>query len=582
MPEVVVEAALADQPAADELLERADGLLLAAAAGGAHGPDVERAPDHGRRGEHLARGLADRVEAPEQQLARARGQRPRRVGVERVEVLDEQERQPFGLLVQAPGELGARAGSRRREQLADLGLAQPPEPPHTAALAALELGHDAPEAGRGRGPPGQQHEQRAAREPAQAVGEQPDRRVVGPLRVVDEEDPRRRAGRGDGERLPHAVEEARLRRRAVERRRRGGAEVGQQPRGLGERALRHRRDPGRVLAQALAQRGDERAVGERRLLLVGAAAQQRGAALAGVRDQLLGEPGLADAGLALDYGDPPVGADPAVQLHQRAPVVLAADERRGARRRLRGRRGVVRRGRALERALADRLVEPRRLGQRAARRARARACARTPGTGRAPRRGPRCGRRAGSAPGGRARGAGRARASGARGRGRPSPRPAARARSRARAAARRPRRAASPRTPARRAARSPRAARRGTPRSPPRGRRRRRARGSGRRRSPATPRARGSHGRGSRPPPPARSPSAASRACAAARRGRARRRAPATAARRARRAGAGARRAPARRAAPSPCACRTPPASRRARPAVGRGALRGSAPLRAP
>ena len=108
VPEVVVEAALADQPAADELLERADGLLLAAAAGGAHGPDVERAPDHGRRGEHLARGLADRVEAPEQQLARARGKRPRRVGVERVEVLDEQERQPFGLLVQAPGELGAR------------------------------------------------------------------------------------------------------------------------------------------------------------------------------------------------------------------------------------------------------------------------------------------------------------------------------------------------------------------------------------------------------------------------------------------------------------------------------------------
>ena len=57
--EVVVEAALADQPAADELLERGDGLLVAAAAGGAHGPDVERAPDHRGGGEDLARGLAD-------------------------------------------------------------------------------------------------------------------------------------------------------------------------------------------------------------------------------------------------------------------------------------------------------------------------------------------------------------------------------------------------------------------------------------------------------------------------------------------------------------------------------------------
>ena len=484
--------------------------------------------------------------------------------------------------MQAPGELGVRAGPRRREQLADLGLAQPPEPPDDAALAALELGHDAPEAGRGRGAPGQQHQQRAAREPAQAVGEQPDRGLVGPLRVVDEEDPGRRAGRGDGERLPHPVEEARLRGRAVERRRRGGAEVGQQPRGLGERALRHRRDPGRVLAQALAQRGDERAVGERRLLLVGAAAQQRRAALAGVRDQLLGEPGLADAGLALEHGDPSVGADPAVQLDQRAPVVLATDERRGARRRLRGRRGGVRRGRALERALADRLVEPRRLGQRRhAELARERAHA-LPVL--AERRGAVAA--AGVEPDQRPVGGLVERV---------ELEPAAREgevagrldvpREHGRELA--PQRVGLAALPvlegrARRAARSPRAARRGTPRSPPRGHRRRRARESGRRRPPATPRGRGSRGRGSRPPPPARSPSAASRACAAARRGRARRRARATAARRARRAGAAARRAPARRAAPSPCACRTPPASRRARPAVGRGALRGSAPLRAP
>ena len=90
--------------------------------------------------------------------------------------------------------------------------------------------------------------------------------------------------------------------------------------------------------QALAQRRDERAVGERRLLLVGAAGEHGRAALARVGDELLGEPGLADAGLALEHGDPPVGADAAMQLEQRAPVGCAADERRGARRGLRLRR----------------------------------------------------------------------------------------------------------------------------------------------------------------------------------------------------------------------------------------------------
>ena len=108
--EVVVEAALADQPAADELLERADRLLLAAAAGGTRGPDVEGAPDHRRGREHLAGGLADGVQAGEQQLARTGGQRPRRVVAERVEVLDEQEREPLRLLVEAPRELRGGAG----------------------------------------------------------------------------------------------------------------------------------------------------------------------------------------------------------------------------------------------------------------------------------------------------------------------------------------------------------------------------------------------------------------------------------------------------------------------------------------
>jgi hypothetical protein len=97
--EVVVEAPLADQPVCDELLKRRDRLLVAAAAGGAHDADVERAPDHCGGCEDLATGLTDGVQARQQQLARAGGQRPRRVAAERVQVLDQQERQPFRLLV---------------------------------------------------------------------------------------------------------------------------------------------------------------------------------------------------------------------------------------------------------------------------------------------------------------------------------------------------------------------------------------------------------------------------------------------------------------------------------------------------
>ena len=140
-----------------------------------------------------------------------------------------------------------------------------------------------------------------------------------------------RPGRGGGERLPHAVEEARLRGGTVERRGRGDAEIGQQPRGLAQRAVGDAGDPGVVVAQAPPQRLDERPVGERGLLLVGAAAEHSGAALARVRDELLGEPRLADPRLALQQHGPAVLRDAVVGLEQRRPLRAAADERRTVR-----------------------------------------------------------------------------------------------------------------------------------------------------------------------------------------------------------------------------------------------------------
>ena len=151
MGEVVVEAPLAHEAAPDELLQRADRLLVAAAGRRADGVDLERAADHRGGGEHLAAGLADRVEAGEQQLARARGQRPVRVGAQRVEVLDEQERQALGLLVEPRRELGRGVRGRRAQQLADLLGRQPLEREHACRRAAASArAWSAARAARGR------------------------------------------------------------------------------------------------------------------------------------------------------------------------------------------------------------------------------------------------------------------------------------------------------------------------------------------------------------------------------------------------------------------------------------------------
>ncbi len=352
MREVVVEPPLADQPALHELLERGDRLLVAAAGGGADGVDLERATDDRGGGEHLAAGLADRVEAGEEQLARALGQRPVGIRAERVEVLDEQEREPLGLLVEAPRELGRGVGDRRAEQLADLVLAQPVQP---------DDGRRRPPQRRARG---QQHEQAAPAEPAHPVGEEAERGLVGPLDVVDHQQPRDGPGRGGGERLPHAVEEPRLRSRPVERRGRGGAEVGQQPRRLAQRAVADGGHPRVVVAQPPPQRLDHRPVRERGLLLVGAAGEHRGALLAHVRDELLGQPRLADPGLALQQHRAAVAGDAVVGAEERRPFAVAADQGRARRRRGRSGRARPFRRRRLQRPFADRLVQPRRLRER--------------------------------------------------------------------------------------------------------------------------------------------------------------------------------------------------------------------------
>jgi hypothetical protein len=357
--EVVLGRALADQATAHQLLDRVDGLLVVAAADGARRVDVERPPDHRRRREHLASGLAHRREPRAQQLARPHGQHLRRPVAQRAEVLREQQRQP----------LRRRVELLRLPRLGELGHiveAQPLQPPDRPSPRSLGLRDDGAQAVLVRRPPRQEHEQRPAGWPPQAVCEQPERSLVGPLHVVEQQDARRGPGGRRRQHLPHAVQEARLRARAVERRRRRQPRArlrqrAHEPRGLAQRTVAHGVQPARVLEQPAAQRLRHRAVGERRLLLVSAPGQRRGAARPCVREQLLGEPRLADPRLSLDDRDRAVAADRLVGLEQRLPVRLPAHERL-RRSRTRGERRAH--GRRGDRALADRLVQPCRLLER--------------------------------------------------------------------------------------------------------------------------------------------------------------------------------------------------------------------------
>src|SRR5204863_1701338 len=65
---------LPDQPLADDLLERRDGLLVAAPARLAHRVEVEGAPDGRRRAQHLARHVAERPESRIENVAHLRRQ----------------------------------------------------------------------------------------------------------------------------------------------------------------------------------------------------------------------------------------------------------------------------------------------------------------------------------------------------------------------------------------------------------------------------------------------------------------------------------------------------------------------------
>ena len=327
MPERVARVHLDEQAAAHELLERGDGLLLVAPAHLADEIRVERAANHRSGGEHLAGDLARPGDPRLDEAAHARRKRLVAVGVRpRVEVLHDEERHAVGLLVEPRGEL--RRSSGRLGQLGHRSAIQPLERNRGAQPLPRGGGEDPPHGMGGRRlfrAPGE-HQQHPT--VAQAAGEKREhleRRGVGPVGVVDHEHAGTLAGDSLQQRARHAVEKPRLRARPVERSGGRSAELRHQPGGLGRGCGRHRSLP--AVAQRAAHEFDRAAVREAGLLLDAPHRRRRRASGTRPRDELLGEAGLPDPGLAFEDDEPSVRPGGRVGLQQLGPLALPADER---------------------------------------------------------------------------------------------------------------------------------------------------------------------------------------------------------------------------------------------------------------
>ena len=358
--------ALDEQPATDELLERENDLLVGAAARGPHRVGVERPTEHGCGGKHLERQLAETGEPSLEEVTHAHRKRP--VGLvvsasERIEVLHDEEREPAALEVQPRPEIVAPAG--RRDELRHVGAREPSKLDHARPAGALCVGDEPPHGMILRdllGPPARREEQRASAQTMREVGEQRERRLVRPVRVVDVQRRRLRAG-AVLEELRDGLVEAHLRRLAVEWLCCRHAELGREARHLG--------DPPEVVVERRRHRSrtahelEHDAVGEPALLLVAPHRERRAPTRRDVREQLVGKTRLADSGLADQGHDSAVGAKAVVGIDELAQLGIAAHEVIRRTRRLCLRRRHHGRRWSSQRSLNDRVVQRSGLVERA-------------------------------------------------------------------------------------------------------------------------------------------------------------------------------------------------------------------------
>ena len=239
-------------------------------------------------GEHVARLLGERGQPAADHLADALRQlgRPRRAvavarpaGPEVADHLLDEERVALGLLQQrAVDVLGQRVGAELADQLGRVGLVEPAQLDRLEVLLAAELDEDVRER---VGPLGVAEagddEHRLVLGRADELAHHQQRRLVGPVQVVEHEHDRLRAG-DVGQHLRGGVEQPVALGRLDRRRRRAVAdELGDDAPELGA----PRREPVGLGARGVAaQRLHERLVGDERLGVAAAVQRDRALGLA--------------------------------------------------------------------------------------------------------------------------------------------------------------------------------------------------------------------------------------------------------------------------------------------------------------
>nr|WP_246086001.1 hypothetical protein [Pseudonocardia hydrocarbonoxydans] len=310
-------AVLHHHPGDDGGLQQPDDLLGVELGGGLQHVQRELAADHRGQGEQGPGVVGQPAQPTFQHVADRRGDvRRARPGVQaalaaqQLDQLDEEERVALGTPAQVLGQPGVGQPAVG-EQLPDLGDRQPVErQPGDGALPG-QVGEGVDQrvgALVGRVAQRRDHQHRQRRDPADEEAQQVQRERVGAVQVVEDDEQRPVRG-GRGQRTGDLLEQL------------GAAGVGVALPGAGRGAR-----VGAERAQHLRPRPQR----GRRGLVGTPAPGHPDAERAGGRGRLLGQPGLADPGLAAEQHHRPAAARRRRQSrHQRRELRAAADETPG-------------------------------------------------------------------------------------------------------------------------------------------------------------------------------------------------------------------------------------------------------------
>ena len=339
-------ARLDDQPCVDRFAERRRHLFRRAVADPRDHLELELPTADGGEPQHLVGGLREAIEPPADHLAHALRDRdlpPRLVlaeatlGRHQPHDLADEERVAPRLLADRDGELGGRAIDAGGE-LDVAGDSVGVEAVQCDSTRGVDLGELAERCGKRVVAAeldvavGADDQQAGVGEPAGEEAQQQQRRLVGPVQIVEHDD-QRAGARGAAEELGDGVEDPEARLLGIHRRELADvaealADLGHDPRHVRGAGAELPAQPDRIgLADVLADRLRPWPVRRGAVALVAATPEHARSAHPGVGRELLGGPGLADPGIAGQHQHPALAGERV--LEQRAHLLelsLAPDE----------------------------------------------------------------------------------------------------------------------------------------------------------------------------------------------------------------------------------------------------------------